>query len=104
MKLTPGPGTYTKKSPCFDYERPRFAIGNKLQKLTSNTNVPHSWAYSPRLDSSRTQAPAISMKFRFANSENKPKDTPGPGAYDYNTADRRRFPSYGFGSGTREQL
>ena len=43
------------------------------------------------------------MKFRFANSEAKPKNTPGPGAYDFNTVDKRRFPSYGFGSGTREQ-
>lgn len=101
--ISPGPGAYETKSKAFDYERPKFYVGEKVSKLSPNTRVPFSWAYNPRMDSSRQSAPQITMKYRFANTANKINANPGPGAYEYNGADKRRFPSFGFGSGTRDK-
>ena len=51
--ISPGPGAYQTKSKAFDYEKPKFYVGEKISKLSPNTRVPMSWAYNPRLDSSR---------------------------------------------------
>ena len=89
--LTPGPGTYDSGSKCFDYQRPRFFLGQKLSysPMTPSTKVPHSWNYNPRLDSVKHTAPTITMKSRLSQDKVSSRENPGPGNYGISDTTRK---------------
>ena len=48
--ISPGPGAYQTKSKAFDIEKPRFFMGEKIEKLRPNTNVPGCGSYDPKIE------------------------------------------------------
>lgn len=44
--MSPGPGAYVTKSMCFDYQNPKFYLGNKIAYEKGNKN-PGAGTYNP---------------------------------------------------------
>lgn len=45
--LSPGPGAYVHKTKAFEYEKPRFFMGERIKDLKETTVVPGAGTYNP---------------------------------------------------------
>lgn len=80
--ISPGPGTYVHKSMCFDIEKPKFYIGNKLNELKPSVATPGAGTYEPNHTFSKKNLPSYSMKIKLGSCMNSTKGfIPGPGNY-----------------------
>ena len=103
--LSPGPGAYQTKSTAFDFERPKFFMGEKLKDLKANTTVPGAGAYNPKGAAIKREMPSYSMKIKLGSSLASPTaKNPGPGGYNVHLKTHRQAPNYGFGSSTRDDF
>ena len=46
--MSPGPGAYMTRSSAFEFERPRFFMGERIDKLKETTKVPGPDIYDPK--------------------------------------------------------
>ena len=44
--ISPGPGTYSHGSKAFDFDKPRFFMGEKIKPAKETTRVPGSGTYN----------------------------------------------------------
>ena len=101
--VSPGPGTYVHRSMCFDIEKPKFYIGNKLNEPKPSVLTPGAGAYEPNDTFSKKNLPSYSMKIKLGSCMTSTKGfVPGPGNYQHTLTDKKNAPKYGFGSSTRE--
>ena len=101
--VSPGPGTYTHRSVCFESEKPRFHVGVKLAPLKPAVNPPGAGAYEPSFSFSTRNLPSYSMKMKLGSSLTSSNGfVPGPGTYKNSLFTKQAAPQYGFGSSTRE--
>lgn len=55
--FSPGPGTYVHKSVCFDIEKPKFHVGQKLNELKPSVKTPGAGTYDPSHTFSKKNLP-----------------------------------------------
>ena len=80
--ISPGPGTYVQRSMCFDIEKPKFYIGNKINEPKPVVNVPGAGSYEPNHSFSKKNLPSYSMKIKLGSCMTSTKGfIPGPGNY-----------------------
>lgn len=60
--ISPGPGNYVHKSVCFDIEKPKFHVGEKLKDLKPSVKTPGAGTYDPSHTFSKRNLPSYSMK------------------------------------------
>ena len=102
--LSPGPGAYRQKSIAFDHQKPKFYMGERIERK-SCTNVPPSWQYDPKVSTIAKSNPSFSMKMKLGSSMvSRTAHVPGPGRYHVNASTRKQAPQYGFGSCTRDKV
>ena len=79
---SPGPGTYVHKSLCFDTEKPRFHVGEKIKELKPSVLTPGAGTYDPTHTFSKKNLPSYSMKIKLGSSLTSSNGfVPGPGNY-----------------------
>ena len=101
--LSPGPGTYNKKSVCFDTEKPRFHVGERWKDPKPAVTTPGAGTYDPNPEFSKKGLPSYSMKIKLGSCLNSSTGfVPGPGNYESSLTDKKNAPKFGFGSSTRE--
>ena len=101
--MSPGPGTYVHKSVCFDVEKPKFHVGQKLEELKPAVKTPGAGTYDPVHNFSKRNLPSYSMKMKLGSSlASSTGFVPGPGNYQVGLMNKKAAPQYGFGSSTRE--
>ena len=100
---SPGPGNYQTRSVCFDFEKPRFHVGKKLEPLKAAVNPPGAGAYEPSHAFTTRNLPSYSMKIKLGSSLTSSNGfVPGPGTYKNSLVTKQAAPQFGFGSSTRE--
>ena len=107
-RTVPGSGTYEIKSACFETEKPRFHMG---QKLTFDDtakyihSVPGPGTHDDTYKSLKQKSPIYSMGARLMSQKDTTAIVPGPGSY-VNSAHKLKqsAPSFGFGTSKRPEL
>ena len=107
-RTVPGSGTYEIKSACFETEKPRFHMG---QKLTFDDtakyihSVPGPGTHDDTYKSLKQKSPIYSMGARLMSQKDTTAIVPGPGSY-VNSAQKLKqsAPSFGFGTSKRPEL
>ena len=100
--MSPGPGAYLTRSVAFEYERPRFYMGERNQTMRETTAVPGVGSYNPMSDKIKKSLPQYSMKIKLGSSLTDTRMGPGPGNYDIVMENKKSSPKFGFGSSTRD--
>lgn len=91
--VSPGPGSYVHKSVCFDVEKPKFHVGEKLQELKPSVKTPGAGAYDPNHHFSKKNLPAYSMKMKLGSSLASSNGfVPGPGNYQVGMGTKKAAP------------
>ena len=70
--MSPGPGAYQTRSCAFDFEKPKFFMGEKIKDLKANTTVPGAGHYDPKGMAIKREMPSYSMKIKLGSSLKSP--------------------------------
>jgi len=110
-KLVPAPGTYELKSKAFDFEKPHFYMGQRIEFDDTKKfihSLPGPGTHETAFYKTKYEAPRYSMGKKL-DSCLTPKTTrtlvPGPGSYR-NEAQKLKLsaPSFGFGTSKRPEI
>ena len=70
------------KSFAFEFDKPRFFMGEKILPLKNVVNVPGPGVYNPKTETIKKTMPSFSMKIKLESTlVNKNIKSPGPVNY-----------------------
>lgn len=107
-QLVPGPGSHDPLNKTFEYDKPRFHMGqvirhDDVQKFIQS--IPGPGHVNPETSPVKSRAPSFSMGQKLPTFDKEHRFRPGPGNYSNNAETlKTSAPKFGFGTSKRPEL